>query len=155
MLQSSRFYLCFIVWYTSNPVGHNKLGETVWRLCKEAGIQGRFTNHSLRATTATRGLQKGIVDKFVMARPDISTKLDISKAFECGSSLSECVAVEKDSKGSLKRSLPVDLRGSDTSEMMKSCPTDNVNNGKSRVVFEKCTFFCFQRFECILRTENV
>ena len=56
MLQSSQFYLCFIVWYTSNPVGHNKLGETVWRLCKEAGIQGRFTNHSLRATTATRGL---------------------------------------------------------------------------------------------------
>ena len=74
-------------------------------------------------------------------RPDISTKLDISKASECGSSLSECVAVEKDNKGSLKRSLPVDLGGSDTSEMKKSCPTDKVNNGNSRVVFEKCTFF--------------
>ena len=35
------------------------LGETVKRLCKDAGI-GQFTNHSLRTTTATGGLQKGV-----------------------------------------------------------------------------------------------
>lgn len=38
------------------------------RLCKHAGIVGHFSNHSLRATTATRGLQKGIPDKFAMER---------------------------------------------------------------------------------------
>lgn len=71
-------------------------------------------------------------------RPDISTKLDISKAFECGSSLSERKVVEKDSKKSFrKRSLPVDLGGSDISEL-KSGQTDNVNEGKNRVVFQKC-----------------
>ena len=43
------------------------LGESVKRLCKDAGIEGQFTNHSLRATTS-RGLQKGIPDKFVMER---------------------------------------------------------------------------------------
>ena len=41
------------------------LGETVKRMCKDAGIEGQFTNHSLRATTATRGLSK---DQFVMER---------------------------------------------------------------------------------------
>ena len=49
-------------------VGHNILGETVKRLCKDAEIEGQFTNHSLRATTATRALKKGIPDKFVMQR---------------------------------------------------------------------------------------
>ena len=47
-------------------MGHNILGETVKRLCKVAGIEGQFTNDSLRASTATRALKKGIPDKFVM-----------------------------------------------------------------------------------------
>ena len=46
------------------------LGETVKRLCKDAGIEGQFTNDSLRTTTATGGLQKGIPDKFVMERTE-------------------------------------------------------------------------------------
>ena len=68
------------------------LGESVKRLCKDTGIEGQFTNHSLRATTS-RGLQKGIPDKFVMERtehrdvrplqnyqrPDTSSKIEISK----------------------------------------------------------------------------
>ena len=49
-------------------MGHNILGETVKRLCKDAEIEGQFTNHSLSATTATRALKKGIPDKFVMQR---------------------------------------------------------------------------------------
>ena len=42
------------------------LGKMVKRLCKDAGIKDQFTNHSLRATTATWGLQKGIPDKLLM-----------------------------------------------------------------------------------------
>ena len=45
------------------------LWETVKRLCKYAGIEGQFTRHSLRATTS-RGLQKGILDKFEMGRTE-------------------------------------------------------------------------------------
>ena len=41
-------------WYSSVPVGHNKLASTVKRLCEQAGISGYRTNHSLRATAATR-----------------------------------------------------------------------------------------------------
>ena len=49
-------------------MGHNMLEETVKILCKDVGIEGHFTNHGLRATTATQALQKGIPERFVMKR---------------------------------------------------------------------------------------
>ena len=79
-------------------MGHNKLGQVVRRVCEKAGIKGNFTYHSLRATTETRGLSKGIPDKFVMQRTGhrdarslqtyqrpstSSSKIEISKAFDC------------------------------------------------------------------------
>ena len=44
------------VWYYKTAVGHNTLSSVVKKLCKKAGIPGYKTNHSLRATTATREL---------------------------------------------------------------------------------------------------
>ena len=41
-------------WYTDHCIGVNTLRETVKRLANEAGLQGRFTNHSLRATGVTK-----------------------------------------------------------------------------------------------------
>lgn len=41
-------------WYSGVPLGHNKLSSTVKRLCDAGGITGFKTNHSLRATAATR-----------------------------------------------------------------------------------------------------
>ena len=38
------------------------------KLCKKAGIPGYKTNHSLRATTATRAVDMGLPDKLVMER---------------------------------------------------------------------------------------
>ena len=54
----------------NTPVGHNKLGNVVSKMCKDADLQGQFSNlnHSLRATTSTRGLEKGISDKLIMER---------------------------------------------------------------------------------------
>ena len=60
--------LIFTVWFTSIPVGHNKLGNVVSKMCKDADLEGQFSNHSLRAITATRGLEKGILDKLIMER---------------------------------------------------------------------------------------
>ena len=40
-------------WYSSRPCGHNRLASTVVRLCKEAGIPGYKSNHSLCVTNAT------------------------------------------------------------------------------------------------------
>ena len=108
---SQYFFIHFTVWYGNCPVGHNMLGETGKRLCKDAGIEGQFTNHSLRTTTATGRLQKEIPDKFVMERteprdvrslqkyqrPDTSSKIEISKKFDCSEAVSvpESVTFEK------------------------------------------------------------
>ena len=38
-------------WYSNIPLGHNSLQKIVPNLFKAAGVDGYFTNHSLRATT--------------------------------------------------------------------------------------------------------
>ena len=55
------------VWYSKVPVGHNTLSQTVWRLCKLAGITGFKTNHSLQVTSATRLFQSGIDEWLIMS----------------------------------------------------------------------------------------
>ncbi|XP_028407815.1 uncharacterized protein LOC114530389 [Dendronephthya gigantea] len=52
-------------WYSSVPVGHNKLASTVKRLCELAGLSGYRTNHSLRATAATRMYDKGVDEQLI------------------------------------------------------------------------------------------
>ena len=42
------------VWFADAPIGINSLQSTVKRLCESAGLVGYYTNHSLRATSATR-----------------------------------------------------------------------------------------------------
>ena len=88
--------LIFAVLFTATPAGHNKLGNVVSKMSKNAHLQGQFSNHSPRATTATRGLEKGFSDKLIMERtghwdirslqryqrPDVSTKIEISKALK-------------------------------------------------------------------------
>lgn len=41
-------------WFSNVVVGINTLGSVVAKLCSSAGFVGYFTNHSLRATAATR-----------------------------------------------------------------------------------------------------
>ena len=50
-------------WYSKQPLGHNKLAQTVGRLCKLAGNQGYKTNHSLRVT---RLYASGVDEQLVM-----------------------------------------------------------------------------------------
>ena len=52
-------------WYSNVPVGHNKLAGTVKRLCEEGGISGYRTNHSLRATAATRMYDMGVDEQLI------------------------------------------------------------------------------------------
>ena len=41
-------------WFQDKPMGVNKLQQIVKILCKKGGLPGYYTNHSLRATAATR-----------------------------------------------------------------------------------------------------
>ncbi len=72
--KTNAFYLAPIrkpktaIWFSINAVGHNTLGQTVKRLCQEAGIQGFKTNHSLRVSNATRLFQSGVDEQLIMTR---------------------------------------------------------------------------------------
>ena len=53
-------------WYSCQPIGHNTLGSTVKRLCDKAGIGGNRTNHSLRASAATRLFHGNVPEQLIM-----------------------------------------------------------------------------------------
>ena len=55
-------------WYNAVPMGVNTLCTVVSRLCKMAGFSGYFTNHSLRATAATRLFEEDVDEQLVMAK---------------------------------------------------------------------------------------
>ncbi|ESO91764.1 hypothetical protein LOTGIDRAFT_163122 [Lottia gigantea] len=56
---------CSDVWYCDSPVGIHTIQSTVKRLCQSAGIIGNFSNHSLRATAATRLYQAGVDEQLI------------------------------------------------------------------------------------------
>ena len=55
-------------WFSREPLGHNKLSHVVSKMCIDAGIKGYYTNHSLRATTATRLFSAGADEQLIMER---------------------------------------------------------------------------------------
>ena len=54
--------------FSSTPIGHSTLAGTISRICKAAGITGYKTNHSLRATAATRLYQAGVDEQLIMEK---------------------------------------------------------------------------------------
>ena len=53
------------VWYCDQPYGVNRIKTTVKELCKKAGIEGNFTNHSLCASCASRMYDKNIPEQLM------------------------------------------------------------------------------------------
>ena len=41
-------------WYSSQQLGRNRITQLMKAICSGAGVQKKYTNHSLRATGATR-----------------------------------------------------------------------------------------------------
>ena len=52
-------------WFCDQPYGINKIKSAVKEMCKEAGIVGKFTNHSLRATCASRMYSSEIPEQII------------------------------------------------------------------------------------------
>ena len=52
-------------WYCDQPYGNNKVSTTIKELCNKAGFEGKFTNHSLRATSASRMYNKNIPEQVI------------------------------------------------------------------------------------------
>lgn len=53
------------VWYSKQVVGQHLLQTMVSKMCVEAGITGYRTNHSLRATAASRLYQRGVDEQLI------------------------------------------------------------------------------------------
>lgn len=48
------------IWYCTSPMGRQKLAGVVSGLCSKAGLEGFRTNHSLRASAASRLYAEGV-----------------------------------------------------------------------------------------------
>ena len=55
-------------WYMASPVGKNVLGDMMKNICKEAGIVGKKTNHSLRATRTSELFAAGVPERIIQQR---------------------------------------------------------------------------------------
>ena len=53
------------VWFSCQALGIHQLQTTVARLCKEAGLGGYRTNHSLRATSASRLYDSNVDEQLI------------------------------------------------------------------------------------------
>lgn len=53
------------IWYSSQPKGVNKIKKVVTNIMEKANITGKFTNHSLRASAATRLFRNGVEEQLV------------------------------------------------------------------------------------------
>lgn len=56
------------VWFTAYPIGKNTLSNFVKDICKEAKVNGKKTNHSLRATGVSNLFQAGVLEKLIQQR---------------------------------------------------------------------------------------
>ena len=52
-------------WYSAQPLGRHKLANVVSDLCKQGGLHGFRTNHSLRASAATRLYHAGVDEQLI------------------------------------------------------------------------------------------
>ncbi len=77
MVKNRRSAAC---WYVDKPVGINSLSKTVSRLMKEGGFDGRYTNHSLRVSAATRMFQSGIKEQIVKEKS--GHRSDVVRAYK-------------------------------------------------------------------------
>ena len=55
-------------WYSSQRLGRNRISQLMKTICNGAGVQKKYTNHSLRATGATRLFQSGTPENVIMER---------------------------------------------------------------------------------------
>ncbi len=55
-------------WYADKPLGINTVTKTVKSMMQKIGADGRYTNHSLRVSAATRMFSSGIEEQIVKER---------------------------------------------------------------------------------------
>ena len=75
-------------WYTKQRVGYNTLKGFISKLFAASGLEGLYTNHSLRATSITRMFKTDVPEK-IIAEKSGHKSLKALRMYECTSSLQE------------------------------------------------------------------
>ncbi|XP_038068807.1 zinc finger MYM-type protein 2-like isoform X3 [Patiria miniata] len=53
------------VWYAAQPLGRHKLAQVVAEVCRQGGLAGYRTNHSLRASAASRLYRENVDEQLI------------------------------------------------------------------------------------------
>ena len=92
------------VWYCDQPYSNNKVGKTVRELCDKAEFEGKITNHSLRATSASRMYQNNIPEQVIK---------------EVTGHKSDCVHVYKRTSDNIREDTSKTIAGSKSNKCQK------------------------------------
>ncbi len=57
--------ICNDQWYKDVPMGINNIGTHIKTICKEAGLKGFYTNHSLQASNVTNLYNSGVAEQII------------------------------------------------------------------------------------------
>ena len=109
------------IWFTALPIGRNTLGKMVREICEDGKIQGKKTNHSLRATGVSDIFQAGVPEKMIQERSGhlsttglrryqrttLGQEEVVSKVLSTGSTFNKHLALQQETKTALPlQSLP-------------------------------------------------
>ena len=80
------------MWYSKTAIGHNTLASTVKRLMTAAGLEGHYSNHSLRRIAATRLFEAGVDEQLIMLRTGHSTTSGVRSYKRVSEQLKEVIS---------------------------------------------------------------
>ena len=127
-------------WFSKAPIGHGPLGDIIATMCKQAGIPGYRTNHSLRATAATRLYHKGADEQQIMEVTGHSS-LDGVRSYKRTSKTQQIAISDMLSTGN--QVIPQERCPSSSSTLASRNISQSVNtwthDGAPKLVFNSCS----------------
>ncbi len=106
-------------WYVDKLIGINSLRPVVKSLCSKVGLSGKFTNHSLCVSVATRLYQKGVDEQTI--KQFTGHKSDSVQFYKCS-----CDKI-------LKNVSDVIMTGMSTSETVSKPPPEEFDIDKYEI----------------------
>ena len=135
--RTTRFYLQPLkepkdgCWFSTRPIGKNSLSKFMKDICSLSGIDGRKTNHSLRATCASRLYQSNVDEQLIMEHTGHQSAIGVRNYKRTNDYLlSNCSAI-LDSK---KICEMASVSTTNASTAMRPNITFNFNNGCNVII---------------------
>ena len=110
------------LWYCDQALGNNKISSTVKRLCNLAGFEGKFTNRSLHAFSASRMFECEVPEQIIK---------------EVTGHRSDCVRIYKRTSDDIRQKASVTISGNGSEGMVEkeavkvASKTESIENSMS------------------------